>query len=101
MLLKQMGSSYTLSKSDNEARLVEDKGCFISDAGNWGGWWTSVQRPIPPTDSQWRRAFIDRGRGLHAETVWSALTVILELAIGGLTSVILIVLSAVSFQFQV
>ena len=35
------------------------------------------------------------------KTVWSALTVILELVIGGLTSVILIVLSAVSFQFQV
>ena len=58
-------------------------------------------RPIPPTDSQWRRVFIDRGGGLHAETVWSALTVILEFVIGGLTSVLLIVLSAVSFQFQV
>ena len=33
------------------------------------------------------------------ETVWSALTVILKLVIGGLTSVILI-LSAVSFWFQ-
>ena len=42
---------------------------------------------------------IDRGRGLHAETVWSALTVILKLVIGGLTSTILI-LSAVSFWFQ-
>ena len=78
---------------------MEDKGCFISDAGNGGGWWTSVQRPIPPTDSQWRRAFIDRGRGLHAETVWSALTVILKLVISGLTRVTLIVLNTDSLQF--
>ena len=39
-----------------------------------------------PTDSQWARAFkgefqghIDRGRGLHAETVQSALRVTLKL----------------------
>ena len=38
--------------------------------------------------------FIDRGRGLHAETVWSALTVV-----SGLTRVILIVLNTVSLQF--
>ena len=34
---------------------------------------------LPPTDSQWARAFIDRGRGLHAITAQSALTVILKL----------------------
>ena len=54
----------------------------------------------PPMDSQWVRAFTDRGRGLHAETVQSALTIILKLAIGGLISVTLIVLGTVNLQFQ-
>ena len=62
---------------------------------------TPVQRPTPhPTDNQGARAFIDGGRGLHAETAQSALRVVLKLVIGGLTSVILIVLSTVSLQFQ-
>ena len=42
-------------------------------------------------DDQWSRALIDRRRVLHAETVQSALTVILKLVIGGLTSIILTV----------
>lgn len=43
-----------------------------------------------------------RGRGLHVETVQSALTVILKNghADAGLTSVILIVLSIINLQFQ-
>ena len=54
-----------------------------------------------PTDGQSvGKSFIDRGRGLHAETVQSALTIILKLAIGGLISVMLIVLGTVSLQFQ-
>ena len=48
-----------------------------------------------PTDNQWAR-----GKGLHAETAQSALTVILKLVIGGLTSDTLIVLRAVNLQFQ-
>ena len=60
-----------------------------------------VQRPISPIPStQWGRAFIGRRRGLLIETAQSALIVILKLAIGGLTSVILIVLSTGSLQFQ-
>ena len=55
---------------------------------------------LPPTDSQWARAFIDGRRGLHSETAQSALTVILTLVIRGLPSIILIVLSAVSLHFQ-
>ena len=58
---------------------MERKVCFILDAGNCGGGWTPVQRPTPPADNQWARAFIDGGRGLHAETAQSALTVILKL----------------------
>ena len=75
--------------------MVERKVCFISDAGNWRG---SVKRVdiCPKADSrsaddQWSRALIDRRRVLHAETVQSALTVILKLVIGGLTSIILTV----------
>ena len=51
------------SKANKQARLVERKVCFISDAGNWGtggegGWWTSVlvQRltvPYPLTSRGW------------------------------------------------
>ena len=55
--------------------------------------------PPPPTDSQGARAFTGEGRRLHAETAQSALTIILKLVIGGLTSVILIVSSTVSLQF--
>ena len=66
-----------------------------------GGGRTPVQRPTPPSpDNQGARAFIDRGRGLHAETAQPALTVILKLVISGLTSVISIVLGTVNLQFQ-
>ena len=45
---------------------------------------------LPTTDNQGARAFIDGGRGLHADPAQSALPVILQLAIGGLVSGILI-----------
>ena len=50
-------------------------------------------------DNQWARAFIDKGRRLHAETAQSALTVILKLIISVLSSVFLIVLSTVNLKF--
>ena len=53
---------------------------------------------LPTTDNQptsGTRAFI-REEGLHAETVQSALTVILKLGISALTSGVLIVLSIFS-----
>ena len=82
---------------------MERKVCFILDTGNrgWGegGRLSKGQLPLspaPPPDNQPTRAFIDGGRGLYVETAPSALTVILKLVIGGLTSVILIVLSTVS-----
>ena len=57
-----------------------------------------VQRtiPLPKLDCLGARAFIDRERGVQAETAPSALIVILILVIGGLTRVILIVLETVS-----
>ena len=64
------------SKASKQARWMERKFCFISDAGNWGlggewagggegEWRTAVQRPIPPhnLDKQRVRAFIDRFGG--------------------------------------
>ena len=81
---------------------MERKVCFILDAGSWGGGWTSVRKLTlpPPHQNQWARAFIGGGKGLHVETAQSALTVILKLVIGGLTSVLLTVLSTVNLQFQ-
>ena len=58
---------------------------------------TCVQRLVLPDNNQWSRAFIGRGRGLHAETAPSALTVILKLVIGGLINFIL---STAHLQFQ-
>ena len=46
------------------------------------------------------KSFSRQREGLHAKTVQSALTVIWKLVIGGLTSIILNVLSTVSLQFQ-
>ena len=74
----------------------------------WNGKFALFQRPaagmgegqLPPTDNQWARAFIDGGRELRVETAQSALAVILKLVIGGLTSIILTVLSTVNLQFQ-
>ena len=75
--------------------LVERKVCFILDASNWGWGGEGGQLSkgqLPSTDNQWARAFIDiyRGRGLHAETAHSSVTVVLKLVIDGLTAVILI-----------
>ena len=48
-----------------------------------GGGWAPVQRLTALfLENEWARAFIDRGRGLRAETAESALTVILKFIIG-------------------
>ena len=59
--------------------------CFLLDAGNQvcggeGRRLSKGQLPTPQPDHQGARAVIDKGRGLHAETAQSALTVILKLA---------------------
>ena len=70
--------------------------------GGWqpGVWAYSCPKADSHPDNQGARAFIDRGRGLQAETIRSALTVILKLVIGGLTSIISIVLGTVNLHFQ-
>ena len=80
--------------------------CFISNAGNLGRWRgdSCPKANFPHTGNQWIRAFIGRGRGLHAETALPAQTVIFQLVIVGLTAiltlVLLIVLGTVNLQFQ-
>ena len=84
----------------NEARLVERKVYFISYSGNCGGRGRMDICPkadYPPSlplqvTTNGTRALLGWGRGLHAETAPSALTVIFRLVISGLTTVMLIVL---------
>ena len=58
-----------------------------------------VQRPASLHGHR-ERAFINRGRGLHAETAQSALTIIWKLVKGGLISVFLIIITTVTLQLQ-
>ena len=79
------------------------KVCFILEARKWWlevGGWTPVRRSAPLPGQPVGKSFDKHREGLHAETAQSALTVILKLVTGGLTSIILIVLSTVSLQFQ-
>ena len=69
------------------------------DAGNLE-WGEAVAGREASCLNQWARAFIGWGKGQHAETAQSALMVILKLVIGGLTSMILIVLGPVHLQSQ-
>ena len=91
------------SKANKEARLVERKVCFISDAGNWG--WRVADTcpksnfaPAPDSGSLYRPSTGERG--LRAETAQSSLTVIFKLVISGLTSITLVVLGSVNLQFR-
>ena len=66
------------SKASIQARLVERKVRFISDASNWrGGWWTLYKgRLRPPNDKKRVKASIDRAGvgGGYAERAQSSLT---------------------------
>ena len=85
--------------------LVERKVCFISDDGNRGpgrGWRMSVQRLTPPwLATSGARALIDkmRGGGACRNSTTNSDTH-LQIGIGGLSSIILVVLGAVNLQFQ-
>ena len=74
------------------------KVCFILDAGNWwgegGGWVDSCSKAN--SLSQWASTFTGEWRGNMRSQPW----VILKLVSGTLTSVILIILSIMSLQFQ-
>ena len=85
---------------------MERKVCFISDASNWageGGRPSRGRHPSTPNHHHRQslgKSFCRWREGLHAETAQSALTVILKLVIGGLTSIILVVLGVVNLQSQ-
>ena len=89
------------SKANKQARLVERKACFISDASNWGrGWQICVQRLTLPPDKQRVRAVIDKVRG--RVTCRNSIVISnshLQLVISGLTSTRLLVLGTVNLQF--
>ena len=61
--------------------------------------WTVAYQAPPSMGFSRQEHFIDRGKGLRAETAQSALTVIFILVVSGLTSIILIVLGTVNLQF--
>ena len=92
------GCSLLKSQFSRDECWQERTGCFIFETGHRRGRRTPVQRPTPPLTIR-GKSFYRQGRGLHAETIQSALTVILKLVIGGLTSVISIVLGTVNLQF--
>ena len=80
----------------SKAKLVERKvyfRCQPLGAGVVGGHRSRGQLPTLTTSGA--RAFIDRRRGLLAETAEPALTVIFRLGIGGLISAIMVVLGTV------
>ena len=61
---ESVGSDCSSLKSNKQAKLVERKNCFISDASNWGGWWqTSVQRLTLPCPAPSGKRFLDRRAG--------------------------------------
>ena len=70
--------------------------------GGEGGPLSKGWLPQLPTSNQWGKNFYRQKEGdrCRNSTAQSALTVIFKLIIGGLTSVILIVLGTVNLQFQ-
>ena len=84
-----VGLTVRCPKVNKQARLVERKVCFNSDASNLG-----VRADICPKANSPHRTFIGWGRGgLHAEQQSQ-----LQIVTGGLTSVVLIVLDTVNLQ---
>ena len=100
-------------KPNEHVRLVERNICFISDAGNRRGGRgeggrhlskSQLPRPPPPMTQQAGDVSFHRQRvcvgALRAETAESSLPVLFRWAMGGLSSVILVVLGAVNLQFR-
>ena len=92
-----------LASCCSKARLVERKVYFrcqpLGVGEGWAGGYLSRGR-LPTLATSGARAFIDRRRGLHAETAESALTFIFRLVIGSLISITLVVLGTVNLQSQ-
>ena len=82
-----VGQAACCSKAHKQARLVERKVCFTSDAGNWGRG-MSVQRPTPPS---WQAgsgsSYRQRGQGATRRNSAVVSGSHLSLVISGLTSI--------------
>ena len=90
------------SEANKQARWVESKVCFLSDAGNLRGRVAGIYSkanspPTPAPDRQGARE-LQGGATCRNSTVLS--DIIFKLAISGLTSIILVVLGTVILQFQ-
>ena len=80
---------------------MERKVCFILDAGNPGGGRTPVQRPATPDPQQpVRKSFYRQREGATCRNNSQLWRSSWNWSCGGLTSIILIVLSTVNLQFQ-
>ena len=90
------------SKANKEARLVERKVCFILDVGNQRRWSALLPKttPFPAVTISGQDLLKAEGGGYtrkqHGQ-LWQSPWI---LSFGGLTSIILIVLSTVNTQFQ-
>ena len=85
---------------------MERKICFIPEEGRLGEKADLCLIVYSPLTNRGHKLLKGISRvykwreGLHVKTAQSGLTVILKLVIGGLISILLIVLSPVNFQFQ-
>lgn len=84
-------------KSIKRSQIGRKEGLLYFDSSSQSGEDICLKADSVPQSGTW--IFKDRGRGLHAETTQSAVTVILKLVINDLTSIILIVFGTVNFQF--
>ena len=89
-------SSCSLPKGQSTGQVGGKEGLDYFRCWQLREGWTSVQRLTPGPATSGARAFTDGRRGLQAETAQFALTVIFKLIIGGLTSIILVILGIVN-----
>ena len=99
MCYGQWGSAACHSKANEEARLVESKICFVSDASNQQEW-TSVQRPPPHHWQSVNKSFYRQRKADTCRNSTGSSDSHVEIVLSGLTCVILIILCTVNLQFQ-
>ena len=105
---ERVPGSLTAQKPLDRPGWWKGESAVIQMPATGGGGQMSIQGPSPlPQATSGARAFRNRsgrarggGRELHAETAQSALTAIVQLVIGGLSSGILVVLSTVNLSAQ-
>ena len=97
---KQQNSIKQLSFNKIRNKKKKRKVCFNSDARNWGEGGHLFKGQLPHLQPE-EEELLWTEEGSYLQTKYSqALTVIFKLVIGGLTSIILVVLGTVNLQFQ-